>query len=427
MQRATHCIPGLILVDHTFDVPLDHDAPAGDTIEIFAREVRPVGDDNPARPWLVFLQGGPGFPSPRPVDRSGWLDRALRDFRVLFLDQRGTGRSSAVSARSLTRLGDAESQAAYLRLFRADSIVRDAELIRHEIAAGETWTVLGQSYGGFCVAHYLSAAPDGLAAALITGGLPPLTRSCDDIYRRTYRVCARKNRLYYERYPGDVDRIRRIAGRLGASDVVLPCGDRMSVRRFQQLGLLLGMSDGFEALHYLVEDAFVPATDELSHGFLRGFENALRFDTNPIFSILHEACYAQGFATDWSAERVRAEFPEFEPSGDDPIYLTGEMIYPWMFEEIGQLRPLAAAAQLLAARSDWPHLYDLERLAENEVPAAAVCYADDMYVERELSEATAAAIRGLRLWLTNEYEHNGLRAAGGRVVGRLLDMVHGRV
>ena len=50
-----------------------------------------------------------------------------------------------------------------------------------------------------------------------------------------------------------------------------------------------------------------------------------------------------------------------------------------------------------------------------------------MYVEREFSLETAAAIRGLRPWVTNEYEHNGLRSDGPRVLGRLIDLVHGRI
>jgi hypothetical protein len=49
-----------------------------------------------------------------------------------------------------------------------------------------------------------------------------------------------------------------------------------------------------------------------------------------------------------------------------------------------------------------------------------------MYVPREFSEETAASIRGLRPWVTNEYEHDGLRANGQRVLGRLLDLVQGR-
>ena len=94
---------GTILTEHTFPVPLDHRQPDGEQIEVFAREVtaparsQDRGHDAGARPWLVFLQGGPGFGALRPSGRESWLDRALDDFRVLLLDQRGTGRSSPVS------------------------------------------------------------------------------------------------------------------------------------------------------------------------------------------------------------------------------------------------------------------------------------------------------------------------------------------
>jgi hypothetical protein len=101
------------------------------------------------------------------------------------------------------------------------------------------------------------------------------------------------------------------------------------------------------------------------------------------------------------------------------------MVYSWMFEDYRALGPLREAAELLAAH-EWPRLYDGERLEANEVPVAAAVYAEDMYVEREFSEETAARIRGLRLWLTNEYEHDGLRQ-DERVLGRLIDLAHGRV
>jgi len=50
-----------------------------------------------------------------------------------------------------------------------------------------------------------------------------------------------------------------------------------------------------------------------------------------------------------------------------------------------------------------------------------------MYVERALSEETASTIRGIRVWVTNEYEHNGLRSDGEKVLGRLIDMLRERV
>ena len=56
--------------------------------------------------------------------------------------------------------------------------MRDAELIRRAIvppgsATGGRWSVLGQSFGGFCAATYLSLAPEGLVEVLMTGGIPP--------------------------------------------------------------------------------------------------------------------------------------------------------------------------------------------------------------------------------------------------------------
>ena len=100
--------PGTVLKDHAFTVPLDHARPGGEQIELFAREV--VGADKQASelPWLLFLQGGPGFGANRPNGREGWLDRALDDYRVLLLDQRGTGRSCPANRRTLARLGPEE-------------------------------------------------------------------------------------------------------------------------------------------------------------------------------------------------------------------------------------------------------------------------------------------------------------------------------
>ena len=144
---------------------------------------------------------------------------------------------------------------------------------------------------------------------------------------------------------------------------------------------------------------------------------------------MHEACYAQGGPTNWAAQRVRAEFPQFDAvaalDSDEPLLFTGEMIYPWMFENDPVLKPLAEAGEILAQRDTWPRLYDAERLRANEVPAAAAIYFDDMYVPVEFSVPTARTIRGLRPWVTNEYEHDGLRVSGGEVLDRLIAMVRG--
>jgi pimeloyl-ACP methyl ester carboxylesterase len=411
MVTETHHLPRLVARGHRFQLPLDHDTAGDPSIEVFAREVvarERAADD---LPWLVYFQGGPGHESPRPLARDDphWIGRALQDYRMLLLDQRGTGRSSPVHR--LDGMAPAE-QARYLTHFRADSIVRDAEHIRRELGV-ERWSVLGQSFGGFCIVSYLSLHPEGLAEAFIAGGLPPLGGNPDDVYRATYRTVADKSRRYYERYPEDRDRVAAIAEHLDREDVRLPSGDRLTSRRFRQLGHLIGMGSGFERMHYIIE---LPVE---SAAFAHDVERALPYTRNPLYVVIHEACYADGVATRWSAERTRP------PAYDDPTLFTGEHIYPWMLEDYGALHPLREAAMLLADH-EWPPLYDAPRLAENEVAAAAVVYADDAYVPREFSEATAAHIRGLRPWITNEYEHDGLGVgATPRVFERLLDLVRG--
>ena len=426
MTQSTHSLPGLLITNRAFEVPLDYANP-GRTIRVFAREVVAPGKKKLDLPYVVFFQGGPGSSSPRPTTNTGWISRMVQEYRVLLLDQRGTGISTPVTAQGLRGLAP-QAQAAYLRHFRADNIVRDAESIRRQLIGDRPWTILGQSYGGFCAMHYLSAAPEGLEAALITGGIPSLTRPADDVYRATYPRVAEKNRRYYERYPQDVDRVREIVRHLAANDVRMPSGGRLTVARFQQLGLQFGMSDGFEMIHYLLEEAFIDVaggTREISWNFLFHLEQLQSFDTNPIFSLLHEACYAQQEATRWSSHRLRAEFPEFDPAAKDIVYFTGEMIYPSMFETHPQLTAFREAAEILAQDDSWPRLYDVEKLRGNRVPVAADVYYDDMYVHREFSEETARIVPNLKLWITNQYEHNGLRADGEAVVGRLLQMVRG--
>jgi pimeloyl-ACP methyl ester carboxylesterase len=430
VMLATHRIPGLVLREHSFDLPLDHAKPGGPTLKVYAREVVAPGKEEANLPYLVYFQGGPGFGSPRPMGSGGWLGRALQDYRVLLLDQRGTGRSSPVTAQTLAHLPNAKAQADYLMHFRADAIVQDAEAIRAQLIGDTPWTILGQSYGGFCAMRYLSAAPQGLRHVLITGGIPSLWRPTDDVYRATYRRVADKNAQYYRRYPGDAVRVRAIVDHLQHNDVRLPGGGQLTARRFLQLGLQFGMSDGFETVHYLLEDAFVASPHsgaELNWNFLVHLEQLQSFDTNPIYALLHEACYTQGAASQWSAQRLLEEFPAFALEGTDPVLFTGEMVYPWMFDSYAQLRPLKQVGELLAQTDAWPALYDLERLRANTVPVAAVVYHDDMYVHREFSEETAQWVPNLRLWVTNEYEHNGLRADGGALLGHLLAMVRGEI
>ncbi|HET7385744.1 MAG TPA: alpha/beta fold hydrolase [Nocardioidaceae bacterium] len=403
--------PGLALVEHEFTVPLDHADAEGEQINVFAREVAdPRGRD---RPFLVYLQGGPGQEAPRPTrgpTDPTWLDRALADYRVLMLDQRGTGRSSPIGV--LPGLTPAE-QAERLALFRADAIVADLELIRQRLGV-DRWSLLGQSFGGFCALRYLSAAPSGLREALFTGGLPPVGLPVDQIYATTYHIMRERNRRYYARYPADRERVRAVLDRCDAGEVRLPDGRQMSAERFRQVGNRLGMSDGAEHLHYLLE------RDPDSPAFGYDAASMLPFSgRNPLYVVIHEACYADGQATRWSAQRTMPQ--EFR---DDRTLFTGEHVSTATLEEDPELAPLSEAADRLADR-EWPALYDADALAACEVPCAAAIYAYDAYVPLIFSEQTAAMIPTMRPWVTNEYEHNGLRADGERVLDRLIGLARG--
>ena len=140
---TTHRVPGAVLTERAHSVPLDHSQPDGEKITVFTREL--AAPDGLDRPYMLFLQGGPGFEATRPTaPPAGWQKRAIADYRVLLIDQRGTGRSAPV--------GDIpgstpQEQATYMTHLGADGIVRDAELIRQELGTeGMPFRMKGSSF-----------------------------------------------------------------------------------------------------------------------------------------------------------------------------------------------------------------------------------------------------------------------------------------
>jgi pimeloyl-ACP methyl ester carboxylesterase len=402
---------GAVLTSHRLEVPLDHAHPDGRTIEIFAREV--AAPDGLDRPFLLFLQGGPGHEAPRPVRTLGapaWLERALRDFRVIMLDQRGTGLSSPYGFAG----SDAAADAEYLTHFRADAIVRDAEAVREYFGVAK-WSVLGQSFGGFCTLHYLSTAPESLREVFFTGGLPPVGRPVDDVYTATFRMMRTLNERYHRRFPGDRARLQPLVTLADAGELLLPGGEPVSARLLRTVGHVLGMDGGAEQLHFLLE------RDPRSTAFAHDLAAALPFGgRDPLYAVLHESSYADGGTTAWSSERVAPD--DFR---GDSLLLTGEHIFPWHFDDVPELRPYREVASILAEH-EWPTLFDRDVLESVDVPAAAAVYLDDPYVDRQFSEETADLLPSLRTWVTNEHLHNGLRT-DARVLDRLIALARGQL
>lgn len=434
MHTESYLHHGHTVYEHRLEVPLDHLRPRGDdnpTIELFAREVVRKGHED--SPYAVFLQGGPGYPSPRFGSfGGGWMNRLLQDYRVVLLDQRGTGQSTRMDAQALGALGSDEEKAAYLRHFRQDQIVYDAEALRRELCGDEPWTTLGQSFGGFITTSYLSLAPRGLRASLITGGLPGLVH-VDDIYRLTYERTAARNRAYFRRHPGDEKTVRELCAHLAGEVETLPTGERLSPARLRMIGMMLGGQANTDQLHYLLEGPWVSVggARRLSSQFLQAV--AAQVSVAPIYGVFQEYIYAcatpelAGTATGWAADRLAEEIPGFAKDTDpldrkEPFYLTGEHFMRRVFEEDPALAPLAGVADILASTTQAPPVYLPEVLATNTVPVAAAVYYDDMFVPRELSLDTAQLV-GARCYITNEYQHDGSAYSGGSVVSHLLDLL----
>ena len=104
---TSYNVPGLYVEDHSIDVPLDWRglepmllavgntmrrgampapiAGAPESIKLFYRVVCAPDRINDDLPLLLFLQGGPGGESPRPLSPTsdGWIEEAVKHFRVV--------------------------------------------------------------------------------------------------------------------------------------------------------------------------------------------------------------------------------------------------------------------------------------------------------------------------------------------------------
>ncbi|KAJ2704003.1 hypothetical protein H4R19_005286 [Coemansia spiralis] len=448
----SYAIPGGRVFERFFDCPLDYAQPAGKhRVRVFARHIVPLGKESQVHtlPFLLYLQGGPGFECALPGSvASGWFRTAIGEgYQILLVDQRGTGLSSPINAATLDRqFASVADKVAYVSHFRADNIVRDCEHIRTVLCQGRAEAssrkiaLLGQSFGGFCIATFLSMFPDSISKALIAGGVPPLVDSPDTVYMATYPRVIARNKQYYAKFPRDVARVRAIVMHLNKTDVALPDGGRLSPRRFQQLGLQFGFTGGFDSVHQIVLHAAsdLEGAGRLSTRTLAAVAAMQSFDSNPLYCILHEQIYCQnGNPSQWSAQRVReAHFrDEFEhdwaritarSDSAAPVYFTGEMVYPWMFDDYAELRRLKDVGLGLAEHTGWGQLYDEAALQNNSVPVAGISYYNDMFVDFGLSEQTAQRTGNFHQWITNEYHHNGLRASP-RVATYLFELLRGDI
>lgn len=461
LSSKSHVVPGQLLVTELFfEVPLDYANPDAGSITLFGRsaskhEVPIVAPDEAPtpKPYIVYLEGGPGFGNREPQDHPLTRTAISRGYQVLYLDHRGVGLSTPVSTEMLARIpggsdpeGGVDAQAAYLRLMRQDNTVRDCESVRKCLTEGWTenkarWSIFGQSYGGFISISYLSFYPEGLREVFLTGGLAPVGKTPDQVYDATFRKTIERNIAYFAKYPDDVETLRQIADYVkthgGKDGVPLPAGGYLTVPRLLTLGIAFGGHGGFDQVHGILL-SLKASLDQLgffTRAALVPLETFTSFDTNIIYAILHEAIYCDGpgQASNWSAQRVGRSLNQFSwlqtdattslfEVSDQAVFFSGEMIFPLHFDTYPELTPLKAVAEKLATASDWSPLYDQEQLRKNEIPVYAASYVEDMYVDYDIARETAKLIKGTKVFETNVMYHTALRAKAEEVLQNLFNL-----
>lgn len=423
-------VPGIHIEENSIEVPLSWEdldprdlrevrkAKKMESLSFFYRVLTAPEHVNDQLPLLLFLQGGPGGKSPRPISVSsdGWFKEALKHFSIILPDQRGTGKSSPVTGETILSRGTPQEQSDFLHHFLADSIVKDCEYLRQEVFSGRKWATLGQSYGGFLTLTYLSFYPEAINVSFTTGGIPSVPANVHEVYEHTWNKVHMKNDLYFSRYPSDRERFDDIAESVEKEKPHLPNGDLLTLHRLQDLGNSFGMKPSFEKIHFLLEDAFDSA-HHLTPGFLNAVMNATSTYGRELYWVLQEGIYMDGgeegsiSCPHWAAWEEMKKRPEFA-SSHRPLLFTGEMTFPWRFEECSELKPFREAMNIFMASTQWGHIYDEKQLQKNKVPLLAAVYHNDMYVPSELSLATLQHVRNSTSWVTSSYEHDGLHEEG---------------
>ncbi|PCD37958.1 hypothetical protein AU210_006449 [Fusarium oxysporum f. sp. radicis-cucumerinum] len=461
VSRKSHVLPGQLCVTELFfKVPLDYTDIQGPSITLFARAVKkhdvpifPPDDEEsenspkdefgePPKPYMVYLEGGPGFGNREPQDHPLTRHALAKGYQLLLLDHRGVGLSTPVGADMLSLVSeDVEGRTRYLGLMRQDNTVRDCEAVRKYLTASwpatkQPWSIFGQSYGGFIALSYLSMHPEGLREVFLTGGLAPVGKKPDQVYEATFQRVIERNEQYYEKFPEDVENVRQVAKFIESKggSIPLPSGGVLTVPRLLTIGISFGSHGGFDQVHSTI---LTLKTSLDQFGFcnrasLVPLEGWNPFDTNIIYAILHEAIYCDGpgLASAWSANRIGRELKPFSWLNDNYstestsgcLYFSGEMIFPFHFETYPELQILRQEAELLASRDNWPALYDQEKLRKNKVPVYAASFVEDMYVDYNFARDTAKLVKGTKTFETNVMYHSALRAKSDEVLQQLFSL-----
>ena len=167
----------------TLSVPLDRSGQVNGTLRL---NVAAANNVKAPRGVLLFLSGGPGQPGAPLVARiSERIAPVLSDYRLVMVDQRGTGGTAITCSRLQAEAGTSDiavpSKAAVTQcaatigkrrgFYRTRDTVEDLDDLRVALGAKKL-TIDGVSYGTFVAEQYALAHPEHVKALVLDSVLP---------------------------------------------------------------------------------------------------------------------------------------------------------------------------------------------------------------------------------------------------------------
>jgi pimeloyl-ACP methyl ester carboxylesterase len=182
----------------TLSVPENRVRPDGRHIDIFVA-VLPANTLDPAPDPLVLLAGGPGQAASSIAPFAQLLAPIRRTRDIVLVDQRGTGRSSALSCKAFTPddraefeldplpkardcLAEIEARGVDPAQYTTTAFVEDLDAVRAALGYPRL-NLWGGSYGTRVAQEYLRRHPDRVRSMVLDGVAPPAMRITLDVWR----------------------------------------------------------------------------------------------------------------------------------------------------------------------------------------------------------------------------------------------------
>jgi pimeloyl-ACP methyl ester carboxylesterase len=288
----------------TIDVPADARRPKGRRIPLYVVVVPATGTLATQPDPILFLSGGPGQAATDSVaDIGESLASYNHDHDLVFIDQRGTGRSAPLNCAlfspehpeanlreflppdAVDRCAKAVQAQVDVSQFSFRHFADDLEAVRTALGYGPV-NLYGLSYGTRAAQHYMRAYPKSVRTAYLGSLVPidiatplPFARAAQSALDRTLEACAAEA-VCAKAYPDLEQEFSAVMARLDAGvSVVVPGSDVKAPlsrgRVAEYLRYLLYQTDSAADLPWMIHRAYLGDWSSLVDGIL---EHARNFD-----------------------------------------------------------------------------------------------------------------------------------------------------